>query len=149
MQALRRTLRRAIALAVVAVTAATATSPDAGAKYTAAGTGTASAKATTLAAPVAPTVASTGLLAVVYCRVRVTWPAPPAGQTYTLRRSILGTSTLLRTALSATGSFNDDILLTALLGAPTYTLTASLNAPGVWTSAPSVTTSGAGCLTLL
>ena len=87
--------------------------------YSASGAGAGSSRAAVLPAPPAPTITGAGVQ-VVACVVNVSWPAPPAGETYTVQRTNGSTTTTIAGPTTAAGSTVDSILLSLLTGNPTY-----------------------------
>ncbi len=146
----RRPRRRPrVVVAVAAGVLVVTTAGPAVSLYGARGVGSAGAKAASLHVPPAPAIGSTTGLALA-CLVGLSWSAPPAGEQYTIRRTIGATTVVVAGPTATSGSTTDSVLLTQL-GAgkvPSYTTTAHWVTAPAWTRV-SPTATASGCLDLL
>jgi hypothetical protein len=136
-----RGARRAIAV-IAASAVMTVALPSAGALYSSQGSGSGRARAATLPTPAPPTITGVGIV-LLACVVQLSWTAPPAGEQYTIVRTIGTTTTTVFGPTSTAGSTTDSILLAIITGEPTYRIVATWAANPLWTvSSSAVPASG-------
>lgn len=132
----------AIALVLIIEAASVAHAPPGFALYTANAAGSGNAKAATLPVPPAPTIISVGVQ-LITCVVRLSWPAPPQGEQYTIQRTHGSTTTTIAGPTTTAGTATDSILVVLLLGDRFYTIKATWATDPLWTTtSPPVTVSG-------
>lgn len=137
--------RRWVLLLVGAIVVIPDAPPPAGASYSAHAAGAGRAGAMVLPTPSAPTIISVTNVAGLWCRVRTSWTAPPAGQSYTIHRTIGSTTTTIAGPTTTADTADDDVWVASMNGAPLYTSAAALLANSGWTSATSIAIPATAC----